>query len=152
LNQRFKISGHHTSGDELADEIYTSFLGPGNAKDLLTFYCWLEWRDDFDIYGWLNRMDPEPDDFERDVGSPPRKRGKKVFQSPQAQPSSNSERVDESEIIRNNALTQSCFLETLRAIMDRETVAPTLPPETLALTKARYDEEIRKMLQSNSSG
>jgi hypothetical protein len=57
LIARYKQSGFHTSGQELIDEVHDKFSGKGKNIDYLTFFCWLEWKDEFENYGWLTRDD-----------------------------------------------------------------------------------------------
>ena len=68
----------------MVDEMYNSFLGPGNSKDLLVFYCWLDWRDDFENYGWLNRMDGRSTSITCDQFQSPesKKKKQKITQEP----------------------------------------------------------------------
>ena len=107
LIYRFKVSGHHSSGDEMIDEMYNSFLGPGNSKDLLVFYCWLEWKDDFENYGWLNRMDGRSTSITCDQFQSPesKKKKQKITQEPIEKLMVN-ELLDQSEIDKNNAQTK----------------------------------------------
>lgn len=54
-------SGNHTADQELDDEVYTHFIGNGNCKDHILFYCWLEWRDILNGFGWLAQSDQSRD-------------------------------------------------------------------------------------------
>jgi hypothetical protein len=167
LEFNYKISGHHTSGDELVDEIYSSYLGRGNGKDLMTFFCWLEWREDLNNYGWLSRMDLDDDDHDHGdatdpVSTPPKKRGKKVHETPPLRTpdpfmSVLSEKVDESEIERNRATTtltniqtQNYLLESLRSVIAQEHVTPMLTPDNLRLAQAKYNESVAKMCEKKN--
>lgn len=77
LEKNYKKSGHHSTGQELDNEIYNNWIYPRNytppeddslddddKKDLSLFYCWLTWKDHLDTCGWLSR-------FEKSGGNTP---------------------------------------------------------------------------------
>jgi hypothetical protein len=76
LERGYKISGHHSSGIELNQEIFDNFINIGKTgnKDYALYYCWLEWHDSLEHCAWLSRSDKSGDAGNEDN---PKKRSKK---------------------------------------------------------------------------
>lgn len=59
LKGSMRVSGHYCTGEELNEEIYDKWINIGYTgnKDLVLFYCWLEWNEIQDQCAWLSRFD-----------------------------------------------------------------------------------------------
>ena len=64
LEKRYRQSGHHSSGEELDEEIFDRYIcfGKTGNKDYLLYYCWLEWKTHLNDCAWLSRFDVSVDD------------------------------------------------------------------------------------------
>jgi hypothetical protein len=63
VSELYELSTASFSLYGLADELYENYILPGSLEDLLTFYCWLEWKELFVEYEWLLQLDclvPKP--------------------------------------------------------------------------------------------
>lgn len=118
---RCMLSGRHSSGQELIDDVYQNFLGAGKTKDYLLFYCWLEWKDQIDKVGWLTRSVcapasyPELEDLSTPFSSPSKKK--------RGRPNSNDDLIRKlGPIFNNEALIESETKKMILLLMEQSWV------------------------------
>lgn len=152
-----KRSGHNSSGHELDLEIKQKFIKlPNNERDFLTYYCYLEWKDDIKTDGWLTGLD-QSIDLTYELSSPsPSKKNKfednfailvENLTTPEVNNNDQSKEVNELVLQKNKLDIEESKLRLEQTTLNNinlmeDLMKKTTNTELQAKLKRRYDELI----------